>query len=79
MAKIQYTLTPDENMRIATDKDGNITLIYTSNDYEDDNFDTSEYSGELQNDLLWEMFDHSFEVFDDQGNKIEYNDEGNRK
>lgn len=79
MAKVTYILTPGSDLkRIQFDAEGKMELVFETNCYDDNNFETDEQSGEKQSDMLWELFDHSFEVTDEDGNVIEYDDSGYR-
>ena len=71
MAKIRYTLTAGED-HVKTEVIDGKTVIVFEWDCEDYKVEDADSSGDYQGDVLWEIFDHSFEAFDDDGTPIEY-------
>jgi len=76
MAKIKYVLVCEaKNVEIV---DGNAVITFErETDVED--VSDAEASGEYQGNMLWECFGHSFAAYDDNGNEIVYNDDGEMK
>ena len=76
MAKIKYVLACEaKNVEIV---DGNAIITFErETDVED--VSDAEASGEYQSNMLWEIFGHSFAAYDDNGDEIIYDEEGEMK
>ncbi len=80
MAEVHYRLTcRDDFAGMEWDANGNIVIIFKCKDFEEEDLSTADYAGDTQSDLLWELFDHDFRSYDDEGVLIEYADNGERK
>lgn len=80
MAKVTYILTAGSDLvKADVNSEGNVELTFQTEAYHSSDFDTAEASGDRQGDMLWELFDHQFEVHDEDGTLIEYDESGNRK
>ena len=74
MAKIRYTLTADRDfVRLEFDASGTPILVFEW-DCEDHYVEDADSLGNYQSDCLWEIFEHSFEPFDDDGTPVEYDE-----
>jgi hypothetical protein len=71
MAKVRYTLTATHDHISTEVVDGKTVLVFEF-DCEDYQVEDADSSGNFQSDRLWEIFQHSFEAFDDDGTPIEY-------
>lgn len=84
MPRIRYELTTELNDNpdmgkgeygiSAYIKDGVVHVIAEYDDDDEDLLTSADASGDRQADMLWEIFDHGFEVFDADGNVVEYED-----
>lgn len=73
MAKVSYELTcKAKHVEIV---DG-VAIITFEREVDVSEISDAEASGEYQSDMLWECFEHSFEARGDNGDVIQYNDEG---
>lgn len=71
MPKARYTLIASSDLVKVETIDGNTVLVFEWECDESD-VDTADQSGNYQTDCLWEIFDHIFEAFEDDGTRIEY-------
>ena len=71
MAKAIYKLTVDHPDVTIDVVDGKTVLTFDI-DCEEHDVDDEDASGDYQSDLLWELFEHDFQAFDDNGKRIEY-------
>lgn len=71
MATIRYTLETGSDLVSVTNIGGKTVLVFETDVYNDDDIQTADAQSEVQSDMLWEVFEHSFEVFDEDGNLIE--------
>ena len=73
MAKAMYKLTVDHpDTAVTVDViDGKAVLTFEIECDEDD-VKNEDSAGDYQGDLLWELFKHDFQTFDDNGTPIKY-------
>ena len=70
MATVQYKLTVKDNFSLQL-VDDKLVLTF-ERDCDDEDVNDADSSGDYQSDLLWELFEHEFTAFHDDGTTIEY-------
>ena len=81
MAKARYTLIVEDAQIIELDNGKTMVIVEEEleNDYFELNSCNADYCSDLQNDLLWEMFDHRFDLITDFGEFVEFDEDTGKR
>ena len=78
MPKARYTLKAGDDFVKLEMVDGKPVLVFEW-ECDDSDVEDADSSGNYQSDCLWEIMDHTFEAFEDNGTRIEYDYDTGKK
>ena len=76
MRTVRYALTTyndGERPEVVRNDNGTYTLVFYRN-IDDHAVESTEESGDYQADMLWEVFDHNFEILDEALERVEFDE-----